>query len=430
LTLKDIDGLSIYRPVQYLGAKIRTLPAIIEATDYLLGSNGTCLDLFSGSSVVSQTLHAKGLKVIGNDALRFSFLITHALISNHQLSNVEKLLSRFVNSDSELHGIEKKISAEKNAINKKDPTVLIKQNIETLMDWDKKRLNLIASLNETEKWKNTAVLLYSGTYFGFNQAKHIDLIRSKIFDLIRKKNITLYEYSLLMTALFSTISQSVFSAGKHFAQPHLIKTEKNLPFISKRIIQDRSYDVLETFKIKVKELVKIKSESKNNDSYATNENLESLVKNRKLEKIDLIYADPPYTAQQYSRFYHIPEVLSEDKFPELQLVNGKVTRGIYPVDRFKSKFCSKKTAHEAFEDIFLLSKKYDSSLILSYSLSKNSATGNERMISLDKLLDLSRKFYGKNVHLIEFAHTYRQFNNIASVVNKKEDKEIQIVCKK
>lgn len=430
MTHKVVEGTSIYRPIQYLGTKVRSIPMIIEAMDDLIGSNGTCLDLFSGSSVVSQALKQNGYKVIGNDALNFSYLITNAMISDHSIMNIEQLLSEFSISNSNVEGLEKKIEIEQKAIKVKDCKELIKQNMMTVSEWENSKLSTLNSLSLKTKIENTAQLLYSGTYFGFEQSKHIDQIRNKIFELSNDNKINSYEYSLLMTGLMSAISQAVFSAGKHFAQPHLIKPDKNLSFISKRIVQDRSYNIFELFFSKVREISEWKSGSNNNGSYGINEKFETIVDKNPFDSLDVIYVDPPYTAQQYSRFYHIPEVLSKNEFPELQIVKGKVTRGIYPDDKFKSRFCSKIQAPEAFKDIFELAKNNDASLVLSYSLSKKSITGNDRMISLESILKLTKKYFGDNVSLVEFDHEYRQLNNINSIIQDKEDKEIQIVCKR
>lgn len=430
MTHKVVEGTSIYRPIQYLGTKVRSIPMIIEAMDDLIGSNGTCLDLFSGSSVVSQALKQNGYKVIGNDALNFSYLITNAMISDHSIMNIEQLLSEFSISNSNIEGLEKKIEIEQKAIKVKDYKELIKQNMMTVSEWENSKLSTLNSLSLKTKIENTAQLLYSGTYFGFEQSKHIDQIRNKIFELSNDNKINSYEYSLLMTGLMSAISQAVFSAGKHFAQPYLIKPDKNLSFISKRIVQDRSYNIFELFFSKVREISEWKSGSNNNGSYGINEKFETIVDKNPFDSLDVIYVDPPYTAQQYSRFYHIPEVLSKNDFPELQIVKGKVTRGIYPDDKFKSRFCSKIQAPEAFKDIFELAKTNDASLVLSYSLSKKSTTGNDRMISLESILKLTKKYFGNNVSLVEFDHEYRQLNNVNSIIKDKEDKEIQIVCKR
>ena len=195
-------------------------------------------------------------------------------------------------------------------------------------------------------------------------------------------------------------------------------------------MDDRSVSVINEFEKALTELFLLRSEDSSNNSGAINRSFEDLVKGNEPNLYDLIYVDPPYTAQQYSRFYHIPEVLVRYRFPELQVVNGNVTRGLYPADRFKSRFCSKRQAKNAFADVFTFAERNNSSLIISYSLSKSGVTGNDRMISFEELIAMCRDYSGNHVSIVEFDHVYRQFNKQASINNMKEDKEIQIVCER
>src|SRR5699024_11516526 len=59
---------------------------------------------------------------------------------------------------------------------------------------------------------------------------------------------------LLLTALCSAASTAVFSAGKHFAQPHRVRPGKSLAFHMKRALTDRSVDVVEQFRRAVHEI--------------------------------------------------------------------------------------------------------------------------------------------------------------------------------
>lgn len=428
MTEKKYEEISIYRPVQYLGAKVRSIPKIMEAVKNTVGDTGTCLDLFAGSSVVSQALKNGGWKVVSNDALTFSYHTNSAFIEDHESQSLESLLNIAENQTPVCDSYKRKIEIESQALSGKDYDTLINQNMERVAGWDNFQPTEIVEYAKANK--DVAKILYSGTYFGFTQSATIDSLRNSIKSAKAAKKISNYEQSLMMTALFSAMSKSVFSAGKHFAQPHLIKPEKNKLFISKRIIQDRGIDIYAEFKQQLKKLFEIKSADKPNGSIATNFSMEDIIRNPDtIGNVDVIYADPPYTAQQYSRFYHIPEVISGEEFPELQIVKGKVTKGLYPKDRFKSRFCSKTHAPHAFRDLCLLAKEKKSSLILSYSLSKNQTTGNDRMIGFDSLKSILKEYFGDNIDYFEFEHTYRQFNKSDSVVKSKDDKEIQIVCR-
>ena len=145
-------------------------------------------------------------------------------------------------------------------------------------------------------------------------------------------------------ALLHAASRAAFSAGKHFAQPHRLDTNKDLTFHRARILQDRSISVPNVFREGarqigcsttrqqlVNEVLRADVLSLNPDDYVS-------------RGVRVAYLDPPYTAQQYSRFYHVLDVLALGISPALQKVRGKTTSGLYPEQRYKSPFCSSRHA--------------------------------------------------------------------------------------
>lgn len=77
----SIDKESVFRPIQYLGAKHRPLPIILSKTLEAALPNTFILDLFSGSSVVSQVFNLNGLNVVSNDAMKFSAVFARTLLN-------------------------------------------------------------------------------------------------------------------------------------------------------------------------------------------------------------------------------------------------------------------------------------------------------------------------------------------------------------
>jgi adenine-specific DNA-methyltransferase len=431
----------ILRPIQYLGSKLRSLNEIERTISSLKRRPKSALDLFSGSSTVSQLLRKNELIVHANDALKFSSIIANALIGDKVISHEPMALLNYFNFDlnkEELNVLfEKYIAIEKQCLlsGSPDGLIAIYKTIPQLWRTEvgdksfREILNAISASEGKAAYDHLGLcsFIYAGTYFGVTQAVEIDLIRRRINDLFLSGEISSWENDLMLAALVSTMSTIVFSAGKHFAQPHLIKEGKDDSFVKKRIMKDRSYSVLDLFRGATVRFWNFSNQFKNNGSKSTSLAMESLIKQR--NSYDLIYADPPYTAQQYSRFYHIPEVVVKYEIPKMQLVNEKITRGLYPDDKFKSRFCSKAEAPKAFNDMCKFAREMDASLILSYSLSKKNETGNERMVGFEQLVEICRSYYKESeISISEFSHDYRQFNSSSFVNLDKEDKEIQIVC--
>ena len=63
-----------------------------------------------------------------------------------------------------------------------------------------------------------------------------------------------------------------------------------------------------------------------------------------IKNTSLVYLDPPYSTENYSRYYHIAETLVNYDYPECRF------KGCYRDDRFKSSFCRKSKAKNEFDN--------------------------------------------------------------------------------
>lgn len=438
---------SIYKPVQYLGAKTRTLDTIVSECGRLYKKDSYVVDLFSGSSLVSQALYLNDMPVIANDVMGFCSDISACLLNVSKTKESTKLLRKAINSVSSYDISPDFIEPFRNFMIKEDS--LIKQrDLHGL-----KELYSLLPVISNEKVKpshqvlfikdnigkeafNCAPLItnfYSGSYFGIRQSLRLDAIRTFI-ELYYLENIDEWVYSAMLTALYSTLSVIVHSAGKHFAQPISITDFDKDKITNIRLFENRSFNADELFTSFLEEIL---SKTNNGDyvpsSISTCYNVQdnSFAKLLESKTISVMYADPPYTAQQYSRFYHIPEVIRNYRYPQLQHFRGHITQGLYPDNKFKSDFCSKTKAKDAFRVVFGLVAKAQCSFILSYSESKKDTTGNERMVTRDDILALAEEYIPKHkTKQMKFDFDYRQLNTSAKVVHDKEDKEFLIIFEK
>ncbi len=105
---------------------------------------------------------------------------------------------------------------------------------------------------------------------------------------------------------------------------------------------------------------------------------------------DVLYLDPPYNARQYCSNYHVLETIARYDNPKLSGVTG-----LRDSSDQKSKFCSKRTVAETFEDLIKNAQfKY---IFLSYN--------NEGLMSLDTIKEIMSR-YGKYCF---FTKEYRRF---------------------
>ena len=112
----------------------------------------------------------------------------------------------------------------------------------------------------------------------------------------------------------------------------------------------------------------------------------------KWKDISCFYLDPPYTNDQYSRFYHLLETVCKNDSPEYEF------KAKYRKDRFMSPFCYKKSVLQEFENIISYVYKKKSNLIISYS--------NKGVADVEEIFKLCKKYY-KNVEkkYIDYKHS-------------------------
>jgi hypothetical protein len=122
----------------------------------------------------------------------------------------------------------------------------------------------------------------------------------------------------------------------------------------------------------------------------------------------------------------VPEVISAYQVPILQRVRGRVTRGLYPALRHKSRFCSRRHAPAALADVCRLAAERGAILLLSYSYSRTGETGNKRSIEVGQLRSILAHHF-EHVAERELDLAYRQFNAASVSIGDRSDAEVLFV---
>ncbi|MBI3724534.1 DNA adenine methylase, partial [bacterium] len=86
-------------------------------------------------------------------------------------------------------------------------------------------------------------------------------------------------------------------------------------------------------------------------------------------RADVVYIDPPYTSDNYSRFYHLLEVVSDYDYPPLDVRRGAATKGRYPSRerRHQSAFCRRATVESELRDLLETCARAGAAAVVSYS---------------------------------------------------------------
>lgn len=346
------DGINRQQIIRYAGNKAKILDFLIPIITKNLPAEKTILDLFAGTHSVGYALKDRN-QVIGNDVQRYSWAIGKGIIeADYSLS---------------------KTSAEK-------------EILPLLKSYDVEGYHLFS---ET----------FAGTYFGLTQCNDIDKLKFAIDTAEIPVNKRFAYLCCLMYAM-----SKVASTTGYFAQYLAPRKTRELKRLS---VVDAFLNRCEKFSI-------VKSKTKN---YSLNFEYTKLFSTKRLKKYveqsSLVYADPPYSAAQYSRYYHILETLVKYDYPTVEF------KGLYRKDRCFSGFSNVSKVNGEFQNLFSNVAKFDKPLILSYV---NSGSG---LLPEKEVVELAESNFSTVSKPIKLDYNHSMMGN----GKPKKVEEFLLVCK-
>nr|WP_255586965.1 DNA adenine methylase [Hephaestia mangrovi] len=213
---------------------------------------------------------------------------------------------------------------------------------------------------------------HGATYFGVRQAIELDSIRYAADHLLSRGKVTAEEHGWMVLALCQTLSTVSNSTG-HFAQ-YLSPSDANI----RRVLRKRRMNCWSVWSAALRESQPIGNVvwRRGNRIFKSDaiRLLQSL--SERVGQPAVIYADPPYTSDQYSRYYHVLENAVLYDYPE---VSGK---GQYRPDRFTSGFSLKAGVDAAFKELISAAAKLPAVFILSYPTNGLLKNSTKRVLEL------------------------------------------------
>lgn len=430
-----------FRTLNYLGSKFRLLDFIEDKIEEITPIDGGVCDLFAGSGCVSRKVSNK-FQVVACDIQSYSKVICNALIKKVSITDdfIDDFFIRINTTEAEL--LRKTflplIQLEHDAIKDKNLKVLAcilehgsaeVYKIEHKFSCISDQLRLVNKTLDDYDLNNEQSLIsryYGGVYFSYKQAVEIDIILEGIHRFVSKEN-----QDLFLAALLSTASDVVDTVGKHFAQP--IKARDSMGRIKltvyNKAVKDKTIDVVELYK---EWLIKYKNLEKNDFNHLTiQDDFENCLKTLP-NNVRTVYADPPYTRDHYSRFYHVLETMTLRDTPKISSVTihglTHVSNGIYRENRHQSPFCIKSKAPIAFRKMFELTSVSNRNLLLSYSPYDETKKSHPRVVTMQQLISLAQECFD-NVEIVS-AGTFKhnKLNSSEHLLEASDEAELLIVC--
>lgn len=198
-----------------------------------------------------------------------------------------------------------------------------------------------------------ASLYYAAGYFGIRQAIQIDSLRYAI-DMTDE----IAENRDWLIASWLAAAGRVINSPGHTAQ-FLKPTSKS---IASRIGSFWRRSIWEEFQRSLVDIKQVGSASWRRGNKVEISDALNFLEAPKRRNVGLIYADPPYTKDQYSRYYHVYETLYLYDYPE---ISGE-GRARPSEDRFSTGFSLRSQVKSSFERLFDLVSELEVPLILSY----------------------------------------------------------------
>jgi len=405
--MKDLSIIS------YQGSKANLLDFISENIENYIDEGEGILDIFSGSGVVVNRLRKK-YRVFANDSEPYASLIAASILNPPKQFNPKQVYMDFYNLYSMNYNklynqFYNNIIKEMQYIRDGNSNKL-KDLYETLPSvWNNIDANITPKKLREENNYNLFCYYYSGSYFGLLQAIEIDSTIFAIHNLDYSLRATLY------SCLFYAIKETVFSKDGHMAQPLSIDR------YPRRHLKQREKSILDYFQKKLIDYGKL-SKNKSDENKVYNLDFIELLKMPSLpNKISMIYADPPYTDMQYSRYYHLLNVAVNYDYPELTKTKNGYTKGLYTEGRNQSRLSQKSFAKQQIKHLIEYCYNNNIKLALSYAFPQNvkkQATDRYTM-TINDLICMAKEIFGDDkieVKQVDYNHSNHRNSSTKRVI--------------
>lgn len=364
-------------PMQYLGGKARIAHWIVHHTRTAFPNTSKFFDLFAGTGSVSLAAIVSDYRVHANDIQPYSYLILKSLLSTPpkglpdliqnimSLDNDALLLQGSRNEVHEMLYAESKFLRDQSGGEWKQYRTFCESTPRILgnsVETDQLRLK--------NGW-NLFSKYYANTYFGVRQCLQIDTLREMADSL--NENLKVH----LLAATVSVMTYAV-SSTTHLAQ---FLKPTNKPRVT-NLLRKRRINIID----EVCQRLRALSERPyiNSGNNVTNVDFRAALESVEIDPSWVIYVDPPYFKEHYSRYYHILDTFVLYDYPELSInpQTGDRTIGLYRKHRIVSDFGLKSSVANAFSDLFKACSRTHANIAISYA--STSLLQIERLITLSQ----------------------------------------------
>jgi len=434
-----------FRPIYYLGCKNEFADEVSRAIRDVAPSGGRLGDIFAGTGAIAAAL-STSMEVLTADVQEYSRVLCSATLHPYPITSVDiyDTVSRVKSSDIALQlkwCCQPLINYENQCIDMAElgnsaPLVELLES-EPIAAWQSgsaidsplsEAMNTVVSRLEKgqllESSSSTVSRMFGGVYFSFSQAVELDSI-------LVSANLNRESADTYVSAALSTASNIVNTVGKQFAQPIRPRSKSGAikSGLVKIVRRDRSLDTFAQYESWLHRYADLPKAS--GKPIVLRQDCLSAI-NEHGSQLSVLYADPPYTRDHYSRFYHVLETMCLRDNPAFSKVkkNGKfeISRGLYRDERYQSEFCIRSRAPKAFGELFKLASDNGLPLVMSYSPHDDGDGTHPRVVSKEQILSIAKQYYDQ-VELVSIrGSSHNNLNRKGLKLKERETAEILVKC--
>ena len=331
ISIGEIDPLAVQTTPRLYGNKLRLTGFVAPVVTTQLPEHAPVLDLMSGTGVVSRAL-ARRHPVSNNDANAYAALLTRSQAINGTAIDVAEILARL--REPYLRNFEQLSEFVYLEIEQEDSFFHGEITGDAIHGYAEfaKAGPLIPSDGTLKGPARLVTERYANVYFGLAQSVEIDSLRAAI-EVCHPEHGTVRD--LCLSALI--LACTTCSSGPHFAQPTQLKPAlEKAPKSMRTLVERRARSVAWEFDLALARLAGRKPLEfgfERSTQLDWRDALAEFIASLQ-GRPGGVYVDPPYSKLQYSRYYHVLNVILAYDYPE---VSGK---GRYPPkhERFSSRF--------------------------------------------------------------------------------------------
>ena len=391
----------------YMGAKRALGGFIVESIASILGEEGHVVDLMCGSGSVSGAC-ARYWPTLASDSQRFCTLLAHIQGGGFSRQKARELLDEILpkaqSHATDVAGTLDTFLSQEDALlhDPAGPDLLKRylsfhQSFPTYPDvvraWP-----LIENVEERKKDPSCYPYILFTAYFansflGLRQAVEVDSLRFAIDQLSSEA-----KQRWALGALVASVSRLATTYGGHFAQP-LVRNWENVTLSKLRqILQKRIYSVIHEFSVRLMDLAK-ETETVSHPVHILPGPWQHAL--RELDEHSIagpvvVYLDPPYKREEYSRYYHPLETLVTYRYPYAE-GKGKTPSKKHG-ERFRSEFFTRSKVKMSTMLAQTISAILDRGWACAWSYSDASAV---------EVLDVVSRLESDGVRISSYSTPYR-----------------------